>query len=289
MDSYPYLPVEIWLKIIEYLPASFFQKDIRRLTVAKCWYSLAYPIFFPDYTPKVISGFLHSRSKTFDETRSILQKSQQHVKVTVEGTHFQHRYSDTESDLEAFGLLLRRFSGLKELTFVAKWPSVGWRYDLLQGSCLPFSSIEPYMLHDRLTTVVLDLCGTSVASDYNRRYFGHFCLHIRFLLCRVQTLRVRMQRICEEALKPPSSGAEITVGEVTVNLYLGRVSEVNPKLNMSKSCRIDRCWEWNDPLHAVCEAMRVLSGGMAQPKQAEVIHLSPSGHVERVIFGKQQS
>ena len=290
MNSSPYLPVEIWLKIIESLPVSFFQQDIRRLAISKCWYSLAHPIFFPEYTPKIITRFLHHRSKTLAKTRSIIQKSQQHVKIVLEGIPFEGNISgispSTASDLTAFGLLLRRFSGLKELTFVARWPNRDWLADPLQLSYLPFKSIVPYMLDDRLTTVVLDLCGTSVVGGYNAGAVMHFCPHVGSLLCRVKTLRVRMRRICEEALKTPSSGAEITVGEVTVNLYLGRVSEINPKLNMTTLCRANHPWEWSNPVHLICGEMSVLVGGMAHPKRAELIHLSRSGHVAKVIVGK---
>jgi hypothetical protein len=122
----------------------------------------------------------------------------------------------------------------------------------------------------------LDLCGTDVVSDAGTHV--HFCSYVGPLLSKLKTLRLRMRTICHVALWPVGD-APVTLGALTLSVYLGRVSENNPKLNSSKSCTSPSAWEWISPMDELRTRMSGLVKDMAEPKRAELVHLAPSGEV----------
>ncbi len=106
----------------------------------------------------------------------------------------------------------------------------------------------------------------------------HFCSYVGPLLSKLKTLRLRLRTICHVALWPVGD-APVTLGELTLSVYLGRVSENNPKLNSSKSCTSTSAWEWISPMDELRTRMSGLVKDMAEPKRAEMVHLAPSGEV----------
>ncbi|KAK3303972.1 uncharacterized protein B0T15DRAFT_485771 [Chaetomium strumarium] len=299
----PRLPPEIWMIIFEHLPASFFQRDIRRLMVSKSWYSLALPAFYPriEFTPRVISRLVHRKTASLSRTRSLLRKTLRSVNIVLDpglglyppgvrggrvvGGDPKTACFNTPSNLTRFGRMLLDFGALTHVRFTAYWPNREWRADPLQANYLSTSSLRPY-LHLALTTqhvasLDLDLCGTNITDDDGRAV--HFCWHVRPLLSRLRSLRLRLRRICHEALWPLDD-QPVTLGEISLNLYLGRVSDHNPKLNASWSCDssssgLGRTWARANPMDEMRGTMKPLVREMAEPRRAEIVHLAPNGEI----------
>jgi hypothetical protein len=87
-----------------------------------------------------------------------------------------------------------------------------------------------------------------------------------------------MRSLCQFALWP-LEGQAISLGELTVDLYLGKVSDNNPKLNSTRSCSAPSKWEWASPIDEVRARLKRLVTQMVEPKRAEIIHLAPNGEV----------
>ncbi|KAK4239187.1 hypothetical protein C8A03DRAFT_43148 [Achaetomium macrosporum] len=302
----PHLPPEIWMIILEHLPASFFQRDIRRLFLCKSWYSLAFPAFYPriEYTPRVISRLVHRKSPSLDRTRALLRKSLRCVNIVLDpglgwcpppgrrggggggggrvvvgaGGDPKTACFNTPSNLTRFGLMLLEFRELKAVRFTARWPNREWRADPLQASYLNMNSLHPYIspLLTHVTSLDLDLCGTDIVDDAGGTV--HFCWHVRPLLSRLRSLRLRMRRICHKALWPLEN-QPVTLGELSLNLYLGRVSDHNPKLNSSLSCSPLRDSSGANPMDEMRGMMKPLVREMVEPRRAEIVHLAPNGEV----------
>ncbi|KAL2159756.1 hypothetical protein VTH06DRAFT_1889 [Thermothelomyces fergusii] len=317
-EPLPHLPSEIWMMILESLPPSFFQKDIRRLALSKRWYSLAFPIFYPriEYTPRVISRLVHRKSKSLDRSRAMLRKSLRCVNIVLDGVPGEDaelvRFN-TPANLARFCLMLLEFRELDEVRFAARWPNRAWPADPLQSDYLCIRTLEPYLsLLTHVTALDLDLCGTDIVAcpgprhvygygygyGYGHSYghsYGHghgrgegegaaaspvhFCEHVRPLLSRLRSLRLRMRSICHTALVP-LDGRPVALRELRVSLYLGRVSENNPKLNSSRTCpRTAGSRARTVPMNEMRAAMRALVVQMPAPARAEMVHLAPTGEV----------
>ncbi|KAK4167311.1 hypothetical protein QBC43DRAFT_311542 [Cladorrhinum sp. PSN259] len=289
------LPNEIWLMIFNYLPSTFFQQDIRRLSLSKQWHTLAFTTFYPqiEFTPRVISRLVNRKTKNLDKSRTLLKKSLRSVNIVLQGIpptppcdeNHPNRVFNTASNLRRFALMLDDFQELKCLKFVAGHANQVWKGDPDQGDYLPLRSIEPYLslLSSNVSSMDLDLCGTNVTHVGSGRSGDavHFCCFLRPLLTRLVSLKVRLRCICREALKPVGR-EKITVREVSVNLFLGRVSEVSPKLNSTRLC-VDGVreqknrwtgWEgWVEPVDEVRKGLLRLVGKMENPIRAEMVHL----------------
>ncbi|KAK4107551.1 hypothetical protein N656DRAFT_785190 [Canariomyces notabilis] len=283
------LPPEIWLIILEFLPPSFFQQDLRRLTLCKRWYSLAFPIFYRNIecTPRVISRLVMRKSESLDKARALLRKSLQCVNIVLDGipglcAHNTARYSafNTSANLGRFCLMLLEFKELKTVRFTARWQNKYWRGDPYQQAYLKIRSLKPYMtVLTQITSLDLNLCGTDVVDDDWKRI--HFCPHIQALISRVQTLRLTLRCICQTALWPLDD-QPVAVGNLTVNLYLGRVSDVNPKLNSSRVCypaSPAKGWECENPIDQLRLRLKQLVKEMPSPQRAELVHLARSGEL----------
>jgi hypothetical protein len=291
--------------IFEQLPASFFQRDIRRLLVSKSWYSLAYGAFYPriEFTPRVISRLVHRKTAHLHRTRHVLRKTLRSVHIVLDpglgryprgvrmggggrdgvvGGDPKTACFNTPSNLARFGAMLLDFRALRHVRFTAYWPNREWRADPLQASYLSTSSLRPY-LHLALTTqhvasLDLDLCGTDITDDDGDGRAVHFCWHVRPLLSRLRSLRLRLRRICHEALWPLED-QPVTLGEISLNLYLGRVSDHNPKLNASWSCDSWSGGGVANPMDEMRGMMKPLFREMVEPRRAEIVHLAPNGEV----------
>ncbi|KAK4101813.1 hypothetical protein N658DRAFT_495751 [Parathielavia hyrcaniae] len=313
----PHLPTEIWIMILEQLPASFFQKDLRRLTLSRGWYDVTFPILYPriEFTPRIISGLVHRRSKRLDKARDQLLETLRFVNIVLDGLgtpvlgrHRIRRPSplpgyrqshaagprqaspatrtatakslNTTANLARFSAMLLNSSELREVRFAARWPNHDWPADPLPGnSYLSLRCIEPYLnVLAHVTTMDLDLRGTDVTADDGA--VVHFCEYLRPLLLRLTTLRLRMRSICASALQPVSDpDRPVTLRELSLSLYMGRVSRENPKLNASKMCRVGNWREWKNPQDQVRRQMRQLVRSMAEPRRAEMLHLVSPGEV----------
>ncbi|KAK0704668.1 hypothetical protein B0H67DRAFT_603733 [Lasiosphaeris hirsuta] len=283
------LPPEIWLLILECLPPSFFQEDIRRLALSRRWYSLAFPTFFPriEYTPKVISRLVNRKSKALIKARAVLRKSLRTVNIVLDGmapwSDLDNMCFDTASNLIAFCAMLADFKELRTVCFTARWPNRQWLADPLHVDYLPLKSMQPFLNMfqlPHLTVLDLDLCGTEVTEDSrsNPRAPVHFCHWIKPLLSQLHTLRLRTRRICREAVRP-LQGQTLSIKNLTIHIYLGKVSDSNPKLNSARLCRSPNSWEWINPATELRSELRRLAAKITPPKRVQIVHLAPTGEV----------
>ncbi len=308
MASFPQLPPEIWLLILESLPPSFFQQDVRRLALSRQWYALAYPSFFRriEFTPRVISRLVRRKSPALNHSRALLRKSLQCVNIVLDGlpkpgtigtgtgagmggvnggggggAGGSDRHPDptecfnTPANLTRFCAMLCNFRNLQTVRFATRWRNGDWPADPAHAGYMPLNSLAPY-LETHVVVLDLDLCGADVTYDDGTPV--DFCNTVRRLLGRLRTLRLRLRRICSAALLPIDPET-VTLAELTVSLYLGRVSEHNPKLNTSRRCARPREWHWASPMDALRSRMRELAKVMVEPRRAELVHLAPSGEV----------
>jgi hypothetical protein len=231
---------------------------------------------------------VHRKTQSLDRTRAQLRKSLRCVNIVIEGTGGVGQPNqpgggggdpdlacfNTPSNLARFCLMLLEFQELKALRFTARWQNREWRADPLQARYLCITSLKPYLsLLTNLTSLDLDLCGTDIAPDLGLPV--HFCPHLRPLLSRLTSLRLRLRSICHLALWP-LDGQPVTLAQLSLSLYLGRVSDYNPKLNASRSCSSPG---WIAPLDEMRSSMKALVKVMAEPRRAEMVHLAPSGEV----------
>ncbi|KAL2265155.1 hypothetical protein VTJ83DRAFT_6255 [Remersonia thermophila] len=310
--SVPHLPSEILLMIMEHLPASFFQQDIRRLAISRRWFNLAVPIFYSriEFTPRVISRLVHLKPAALEKARARLRKALRCANIvlnanTTAGEHGRRPAVaagggddpmtallaapqaaaaadaacwNTASNLVRLALLLRELPALAAVRFTAGWSNPAWLADPLRPDYLGLASLDPYLGRlPHVTSLDLDLRGTNVVDDKGEPV--HLCSYVRPLLARLRALRLRARSLCPVALAPPDAdGPGGGGGGEPSPLYLGRVSEHNPKLNVMRRCFDWPRW-WTMSAQDVRKAMRSLASRMPEPRRAELVHLAPSGEV----------
>jgi len=190
---------------------------------------------------------------------------------------------NTAANLILFCLMLTKYEELRTVRFVAGWQTPTWKMSPWTPSYLPLRSIDPFLsLLTHINFLDLDLCGTEILNDDQRIPMPvHFCRFIPQLLSRLHGLRLRTRCICQEALFPrgnrPDIYSNIKLQKLTLDLYLGDVSDVNLKLNSTRSC-VDS-FPWKSPLDEMRTAMKKLHGKMAEPRSAQMVHLAPTGEV----------
>jgi hypothetical protein len=287
IDHISNLPTELLSLIIEQLPVAIFQEDVGRLAISKRWYGVAQPLFLPrmEFTPRIIDRMANTETEVLSESLAPFRNSAGCANIVLEGgdpdlvplntsTNLFHLFSvlDEHTDIAALRLVARRDNN--------EWvadprPERGYLY--LHGV---------FMLLDlkHLTSLDLDLCGTNVKCPCEVPL--HFCCFVRKLLSKVQTLRLRMRRICHEALWPLED-RPVTLRKLTVNLYLGDLSDHNPKLNSSRRCVYQSPSRWGNPMNELRARMRALVEQMPGPRRAEIRHLALSGemHVWDALTG----
>jgi hypothetical protein len=279
VDRISSLPTELLTMIVDYLPASFFQGDVGRLTIFKRWYAIAHPLFLPrlEITPRVMGRMANIGTEELKELLVPFRNSVKCAKIVMEGGDPDLVRLRTPANLFYLLRLLVQYTYITALRLVARWDKREWLADPRQqrGYMIIHSLFHlPLMTH--LTSLDLDLCGTHVDCPCGRRF--HFCELVSVLLSQVQTLRLRAPSICHEALRP-LEGHPVTLHKLTVNLYLGNLSDHNPKLNSSRRCADEALSQWDNPMDELRAMMRALVRRMQGPKQAETEHLALSGEM----------
>ncbi|KAK2759012.1 hypothetical protein FQN54_003110 [Arachnomyces sp. PD_36] len=266
------LPPELLLLTIEYLGASFFHEDVRRLTLFKLWYPFARSVLLED---------LKVSFKTLGSVFSApgAEETLESLKSTVREVEFAFRGLDcwdpifppprpgpgTPSPIEA-GSTSSAWS--QDLKARAQW--ISWLDDNLSkmtsilSTChklhtLRFKAFRgnhyqllflprPDYIHEQtmsrllslsnLTTLEMDTCGTSfLPPEDEGRQRNHICLHISRLLPQLHCLRLRMRHICHMAFTLPDDCDDnlLKLSELIVNLSF---TERPPKVQYSKLCSI---------------------------------------------------
>ncbi|KAK0612806.1 hypothetical protein B0T17DRAFT_498800 [Bombardia bombarda] len=287
MDSQtPRLPPEIWLIILEMLPASFFQKNLRCLTVSKQWYDLAYPSFYSriEFTPRVISRLVSRQSRRFNRSRAKLRETLRCLNIVLDGmgkSDPKNGCFDTVLNLGRLYAMLLDFKDLQAVSIQARWQNKKWKADPLQADYLPMRAIVPFVSFlENVKILDLDLRGTSVINGVTSDDQVHLCPFFRPLLNKLDVLRLRVRCICALAVLDMPDMGPLTVREITINLYLGEISKHNPKLNSTRRCsRAPNSWEWKSPVDEIRASLQILLPIMVEPKRAQMIHLAPTGEV----------
>ncbi|KAK0651193.1 hypothetical protein B0T16DRAFT_453695 [Cercophora newfieldiana] len=285
-----HLPPELWLMILDYLPPSFFQENLGRLTLSKRWYDLAFPIFLRrlEYTPKVISRIVdrrratspsHSKAAALLKARDNVLKSRC-VTVVIDGNP-DNTCFNTPDNLLRFGDLLRKSKHLKTLRLISRPANERWKADPCSENDPLIGSLFP--LTDRLTFLTeldIDLFG---GSRVPKASSDHLCTKIRPLLLRLRRLSIRSRCLCKEAFRL-FPGEKVSLQHLTVDLDLGTISKVNPKLNTTSLCDPDRAafpraWRWQNPIDELRRALKVLAKRMCHPEQVQIIHKALNGEI----------
>ncbi|KAK4205789.1 hypothetical protein QBC40DRAFT_270878 [Triangularia verruculosa] len=306
-----HLPPEIWLMILDILTPSFFQDDIRRLTICKQWYYLVEPFLYNriEWTPGVISRIVHSKSALIDEKLLVLRESLHTVTIVSKGPDF---YYNTSANLPKFYNKLSEFQRLKSIRFVANhrdsfwaWPYIHKNGHLpivrlenlvtgISSSTLSHAKSVKHTPWNSVTSLDIDLDGSFITWGGKT---GHLCTILRPLTKRLHTLRIRTHWICPDVLGPLEKGEVYSVRYLRINLHLP-VSVVNPKLNRAGMCshgnrRLpDRptgnsvyTWPQTDRWYdctlesAMRRAMRRMISATPPDRRVELVHLAPNGEV----------
>jgi hypothetical protein len=284
-----HLPPEIWEMVLDHIPLSFFQEDLARLTICKRWYDLVYPVFIRrlEYTPKVISRLVNRKANATDgktaainRARERLQKSTRYLTLVIDGKPASKCF-DTPYNLLRFGDMLRDSPDLKFVRFVSRPANERWKADPYSERELPLHGIGSFT--ERLTFLTdldLDLCGGTRVPGI---LAGHFCHTISPLISRLRSLSLRTRCLCKEAFKV-RLGKEVTLQRLTVNLHLGTISKVNPKLNSTTLCPPSslysvRSWEFHSPMDELRPAVQAVAKEMRNPERARIIHKALNGEI----------
>jgi hypothetical protein len=318
----PPLPSEVLLMILQQLPGSFFQEDIRRLTVSKRWYSLAVSILYSRivFTPRVCTHFVRLEGPVLDKALANLRRFLRCLNIVINGERETSAnnlggetsgrdpnnasnslppsqrnklpvYSTTDRNWwkteQSIGVAVHKLivDDLPDLTavrFTANWSNRSWHADPVQPDYLLLYTLPPFNLMAHIKSLDLDLHGSNIRDWHDRDNPLHFCSHIRSLLSRFQTLRLRTRCLCVVAFSPPedSNGKPlpVTVSHLTINVFLSRASEYNPKLNVTR-----QCYTWPRSrkldLDVIRKAMQKLVKKMPSPRRAELVHMAPNGEI----------
>lgn len=274
------LPTELLAMIIRHLPPSFFQKDIGRLALSKRWYKIAQPLLYPrmEFTPRILDRLADDGSFALDMSFAPLYNTLRCANIVLDGADPDLMRLDTPRNLFFFTMVLQGHTEIKALRLATRWDNRESDADpRLQEGYLDVYSIGSLLTMPHLTSLDLDLCGTDVKCVCGTRH--HFCGFARNQLSQLQTLRLRMRSICHEAIWP-IEGSAVTLRELTLNLYLGNVSDRDPKLNSSWRCGDrDPTAPWESPMDELRARMRALVKVMKDPRRGEIEHLAPSGEV----------
>jgi hypothetical protein len=287
VDYISNLPTELLTMILEQVPVSFFQGDVGRLTISKRWHGIAQPLFLPrvEFTPRIMDRMANTGTAVLSGLLAPFRNSVRCANIVLEGGDPELLRLDTSTNLLHLSRILDEHTHITALRLVARWDSHEWPADLRpEEGYLYLHGMIMILDLEHLTSLDLDLCGTHVKCPCEDPV--HFCGIVRRLLSQVQTLRLRMRSICHEALWP-LEGRPVTLRELTVNLYLGNVSDHNPKLNSSRRCVYQSPARWGNPMNELRARMRALVRQMPGPKRVEIKHLALSGemHVWDALTG----
>lgn len=254
------LPPELLLLTTQYLGASFFRDDLRRLTLCKLWYpfartvlladlklsakSLAQVLFAPgaarrlEYLKSTLRG-VEFALDGFDDWESILPTTTALSLGADASTSTGWNEDDSQvaraewtshlnDNLSNFLALFRTCCSLRTFRFTAfsechpRLPALPRRNYLYEPTMSRLLSLS------NLTTLELDTCGTSFISrnDHQGQQQVHLCSHISRLLSQLHCLRLRMRHICPCVLHPPECDdtRQLKLNKLILNLSLANES-----------------------------------------------------------------
>ncbi|KAK4101984.1 hypothetical protein N658DRAFT_43065 [Parathielavia hyrcaniae] len=269
------LPPELLLLVLGHLGSAFFAQDLRRLTVCKRWYDLAWRVFARELrlTEKSLSTFTDDdaalrRCQPYIATVQLLVEdlssspmvapaAPRHPPPMLEGDGWLSRWqfqaavdewrSQFRASVSKLATTLRRSPALRSLEFKSR-------------------NLTTEPLQDR---------------RYEERSSPHLCCEISTLLPSLRQLRCRMGTICEHLLEPPPAGTPLALEEVIVNLTIPELSDTYTAYHLSRRCDTpDTVLEGISLVAAMEKKAAALAARMQHPRMVRVIsHNLPSLHV----------
>jgi hypothetical protein len=234
------LPAELLLKILKMLGWQYFSDDVRRLTVCKRWYNLAWPIFARELHLdfKSLPQFLEN-----DEFFERAHECVGFVNLTLKGVHrdlgsrrpfsFEmgrrmRRWSEISSRLQVLATMLQRCPRLEHLSVVvspeiealAPQPFV----DMISARHVHLTSLE---LH---VPALVSFNERGMVASETAIPSTHLCRNINALLPSLRRLRCRMRHICEGILEPPPDDIPLRLDELIINFARPRAQEEPPEI-----------------------------------------------------------
>ncbi|KAK4455439.1 hypothetical protein QBC34DRAFT_389904 [Podospora aff. communis PSN243] len=283
-----HLPPELGEMVLGHIPISFFQEDLARLTICKRWYDLVYPVFLRrlEYTPRVISRLVNRKATdrkiaAINRARERLRESTRYLTLVIDGKPATQCF-DTPYNLLRFGDMLQDSPKLKFVRFLSRPANERWKADPYSERELPLHGIGCFTERLRfLTDLDLDLCGGARVPGV---LGSHFCHTISPFIYRLRSLSLRTRCLCKDAFKI-CPGKEVTLQHLTVNLHLGTISKVNPKLNSTTLCpprslsSSARSWEFHSPMDELRPAVQAVAKEMRNPERARIVHKALNGEI----------
>lgn len=242
------LPPEILLCILGYLGPEFFAHDIRRLTVSRTWFDLAWRVLIRDL------HFTARSLRRFTENEAVLKQSPPYI-VTIElslgvgdetslslPTDDQRETSGNVGDIDAspaqldsslskLAAMLPGCPGIRFLSIRARGQSSALRLDRL--GYLKAATLADLLSLQHLTSLELDTAGCHLEPAPNGDV--HLCRSINSLLPSLRRLRCRMEEICESLLEPPPSDTPLE--EVIINLSISQLSDTITSYRYPNRCQ----------------------------------------------------
>jgi hypothetical protein len=268
------LPPELLLHILGHLGFPFFAQDIRRLTLSKQWYDLAWPVFARDLQlkDKSLVRFTHDDAAA--------ARSAPHLSTVQLRLHYDiskpltHRNADAayfSPGLTKLAAAVRRCPRMRSLDVEMRLGAMldGWVELMAQ----PLADL---LFAGRLTSLTFDTANCLF--KHTPGSGTHFCHSINSLLPSLRRLRCRMQSVCKSLLEPPPRDAPpLALEEVIVNLSISQIGHASTSYGYSNRCgdlfRI-AFGQFKDAMEAQATA---LAARLRQPRMVRVItHVFPS-------------
>lgn len=243
------LSQEIWVNILSHVGTAYFRQDLRRLTVSRKWYNIAWPVLFQDceFTSESLVTFLGKcKNRGF---RELIQRYLQSVHLSLNGFTSRRLPSSSPSTGP---------SDPSVPTDDAETRQNAWEWtgqlgdnqiklaDILKG-CKKLHSLglvampegrdpvvgltdRPYLMslplwsllgsNSNITSLIFDTGGSSIIPVIKGGETSHLCAKISQMYPNLRQLRCRMNMICPEVLAPPEDSQDLPLEEVIINLRL---------------------------------------------------------------------
>jgi len=304
------LPPEIVIRIFEFVGSSYFREDLSRLTVSQQWNKFAQPACYGDLnvTQRTLKRLL--RSPHVASSLDVIKKSVRVLHLRLTG------FEDWDGDLHAIdaaspiswrsnsALQLREMwseglgGDLHELaTTIRQSPRLRVlriqattemhpRDNLPRREYLAPSTLCDLLSVSNLTVLDLDLCGSPSRSrgDQVLGQEFHICSSIAKHLTTLQRLRLRVRRLCPDALKPQENSSNLRLNEVLVNLSLAGESP-----GITAATHASPCSLMGGLVSTLEEQAKLLVAQMEAPRIVRILtHTLPSFkmHALDILTGK---
>ncbi|KAF4438781.1 hypothetical protein FACUT_4654 [Fusarium acutatum] len=243
-----YLPPETLVQIFTYVGPLFFQKDITRLTVSKRWFEFARSTCYQHVTfsPERLRAFVSSKSVERpdifrDNVQALALNFGIHrgplnavsswepmgndlystlARETAEARSSSIRFKNLDADLGQIGIILQQAPKLRFLRIEAYGSPTRSQPD---GPAIIYhSTMKTVLSVEHLTSLVMDLPGRILSLKEDRERTCHICPMIGAILHRLLHLRLRMRRICPDALRSRDPTEDLRLNRVVINMDCGK-------------------------------------------------------------------